>query len=296
MQDKSQALNETLQDWPTWPVLNTYLLADCDFIQLEQGLTNENWLVTLPTSHPNQNNQYVIRINAKNAEALNIHHQSELEIVQSVSALDICPTILFLEPNFKYWIRPYIKGQTLAELYTNRTTVITQEIASVAKTLKHIHSQAIQSHWPSVDTIERNEYFWQQIIPNLADFKQDILAVKNTLDAKLKTDQTQKQLCHMDTNLHNWIKDNNGKLNLIDWEYSGLGNPIWDLAVFSDSAKLDSEQEHLLLEEYGAHTFEQLQTAKQQMHYLSTLWYAVQQHMTEQELLNTLNKLAQRLL
>jgi len=296
MQIRSRELIHILKDWPTWPVLNAFTISDCDFIQLEQGLTNENWLVTLPSSTPEQNNQYVIRINAKNAEALNIHHQCELEIVQKVSKLNICPDILFLEPSFKYWIRPYIKGLTLAELYSNNLSDISEEIKSIAQTLKHTHSQIIQDHWPSVDTNQRNDFFWDQIIPNLSIHKQGILGAKDQLDAKLKNQSIPNKLCHMDTNIHNWIKNESGQLFLIDWEYSGLGNPIWDLAVFSDSAKLNAQQENELLNEYGEYSLQQLHIAKLQMHYLSTLWYAVQQHINEEELLNTLEKLSQQLI
>tara|TARA_B100001063_G_scaffold34129_1_gene27768 strand:- start:1260 stop:1562 length:303 start_codon:yes stop_codon:yes gene_type:complete len=98
----------------------------------------------------------------------------------------------------------------------------------------------------------------------------------------------------MDTNLHNWIVDESGSLHLIDWEYAGLGNPIWDLAVFSDSAKLSQSDDSKLLEFYGKYTLDELELAKQQMEYLSILWFAIQENTHSNTLMCELNNLAIR--
>ncbi len=289
----SHALNHVLKDWPQWPILNRVDASACDFTPLEQGLTNENWLVTLPDD--NSNTQFVIRINAQNAKELNIDHQSEFEIVQRISNLNLCPQITFKESTFKYWVRPYICGNTLAEIQSQTPSYqIQHDLAEVANVLSTIHKQPTQPNWPSVNTIERTEYFWPQIIPRLIQHKSAILKCKVLLDELLKSDIKQASLCHMDTNTHNWIKDKSGKLNLIDWEYAGLGNPIWDLAVFSDSAKLSRREEQDLLSHYGQNSLEELHHAKRQMEYLSILWFAVQENTDCNTLLCELNNLVAR--
>lgn len=311
MKIESQALNEVLQDWSLWPILNQCNQAACTFTPLEQGLTNENWLVTLSKVRLSlihssdtqvltpQNSvletpqQFVIRINASNAQSLNIDHKSEYEIVESISALDLCPIILYKEPSFKYWVRPYIDGHTLAELEAHDFN-INNELASIARILRQAHKQPIKSHWPSVDIIERAEYFWQQILPKPSINTPEALRLKRILDDALQIDNPQTALCHMDTNIHNWIKDSDGKLHLIDWEYAGRGNPIWDLAVFSDSAKLNTQEEEQLLAFYGEYSLTQLHHAKLQMEYLSILWFAIQKNTDANTLLCELKNLASR--
>ena len=289
----STTLNQVLQDWSLWPILNAFEISACEFTPLEQGLTNENWLVTLP-SIPNRQS-FVIRINAKNAESLNIHHKSEFEIVGNISALKLCPPILYKEPNFKYWVRPYIVGDTLAEIQAKKNSVI-DDLVNVASILKQAHSQPIKAHWPSVNTMERTEYFWQQITPKLTIHSFKVLNLKQQLDQLLKTESSQVSLCHMDPNIHNWIKDQAGKLHLIDWEYAGLGDPIWDLAVFSESAKLNKSQEQQLLTYYNKYSLSQLQHAKFQMKYLSILWFAVQESTHNDILLCELENLFHQIL
>lgn len=290
MNSNQHTLNEVLQDWPLWPILNQYDHTKCDFAQLEQGLTNENWLVTLP----NENEQpFVIRINAKNAKELNIHHQNEYEIVESISKLNICPAISYNDPTFKYWVRPYITGHTLAE-HQAAGFSIEENLEKVAHIFKSTHSQPIQKHWPSVNTFVRTEFFWAQILPKPSMQKNDIERLKQTLDSALQPSTHKISLCHMDTNTHNWIINKTGELSLIDWEYAGLGNPIWDLAVFSDSAKLNTAEEEQLLTYYGQYNLAQLHHAKLQMEYLSILWFAVQENTDGNTLVCELKNLAAR--
>lgn len=281
-------LNAILQDWSLWPILNTFNSADCHFTRLEQGLTNKNWLVTLPDNHPKQ---FVIRINAENAKALHIDHKSEHEIVEEVSALKLCPDVLYIDPDHTYWVRPYICGETLAE-HLSKNSDIQDDLSQVAKVLKATHKLPTQPHWPSINTLERTEYYWRQILPNPAFYTDQILKLKEQLDIALKATSPQLALCHMDPNIHNWIKDEYNHLSLIDWEYAGLGNPIWDLAVFSDSAQLNKTQEQQLLECYGKYSKFELEHAKLQMEYLSILWFAVQEHTHSNTFLCELKNLA----
>ena len=55
--------------------------------------------------------------------------------------------------------------------------------------------------------------------------------------------------CHNDTVPENFIKSGT-KIYLIDWEYSGINDPIWDLAAISIESKLNKEDENKLLNYY----------------------------------------------
>src|SRR5699024_115602 len=55
--------------------------------------------------------------------------------------------------------------------------------------------------------------------------------------------------CHNDTVPENFIK---GKDNmyLIDWEYSGANDPMWDLAAHIIECDFDEDEEELFLQKY----------------------------------------------
>ena len=58
--------------------------------------------------------------------------------------------------------------------------------------------------------------------------------------------------CHNDTVPENFVVDSNGNGYLIDWEYSGMNDPTWDLAAYILESKLTQEAiEYLLLHYYG---------------------------------------------
>lgn len=53
--------------------------------------------------------------------------------------------------------------------------------------------------------------------------------------------------CHNDTVPENFIIDNTGRTYLIDWEYSGMNDPCWDVAAYIIESKLSNEAiEHLV--------------------------------------------------
>ncbi|MCO1603646.1 phosphotransferase [Desulfosporosinus nitroreducens] len=56
--------------------------------------------------------------------------------------------------------------------------------------------------------------------------------------------------CHNDTVPENFITDDTGKTYLIDWEYSGMNDPCWDVAAYILESKLSSEAIHHLIQNY----------------------------------------------
>jgi thiamine kinase-like enzyme len=60
-------------------------------------------------------------------------------------------------------------------------------------------------------------------------------------------------LCHNDLMPANLIDDGH-RLWLVDWEYAGVGHPLFDLANASANAALDEDQDHALLAGYRQQT------------------------------------------
>jgi thiamine kinase-like enzyme len=56
--------------------------------------------------------------------------------------------------------------------------------------------------------------------------------------------------CHNDPWPGNFITDSGGSLHLIDWEFSGMNDPLWDLGDLSVEAGFGAEQDRTMLEVY----------------------------------------------
>ena len=72
------------------------------------------------------------------------------------------------------------------------------------------------------------------------------------LEDKLNTMCVEMCPCHNDAVPENFIKAEDGNIYLIDWEYSGMNDPMADFAaLFLESSFSDEEKEYFLKEYYG---------------------------------------------
>lgn len=88
---------------------------------------------------------------------------------------------------------------------------------------------------------------------------------------------------HNDIWWENLIKDENGKIWIIDWEYATMGDKHFDLAFFIESSKLTKEQEKIFLDAYNeTETFQAyipqwLPRYKMFVNWLTLLWAYAQE-------------------
>ena len=79
--------------------------------------------------------------------------------------------------------------------------------------------------------------------------KSHVMAVKNEIDELI---HPVKVPCHNDPLCENWVLSEN-QMYLIDWEYAGMNDAMWDLADVSIEAEYCSEQDSKLLTAYLGH-------------------------------------------
>ena len=112
-------------------------------------------------------------------------------------------------------------------------------------------------------------------------FYDDYDAVKQTvMDIKAEVDrdgEAPRVPCHNDSLVGNWVLDGNGKLYLIDWEYSGMNEAMWDLSCLSIEADYSAENDQQLLDAYygrpaAVDEKKRFVAAKLYVDFLWTLW------------------------
>lgn len=90
---------------------------------------------------------------------------------------------------------------------------------------------------------------------------------------------------HNDIWWENIIKDPQGKLWIVDWEYATMGDKHFDLAYYIESALLNKEQEKIFLEAYGenddynAHIEEWMNEYKIFVNWITLVWAHAQETM-----------------
>lgn len=106
------------------------------------------------------------------------------------------------------------------------------------------------------------------------EVKQTVMDIKSAVDM---TGIAPRVPCHNDSLMGNWVLDGEGKLYLIDWEYSGMNEAMWDLSCLSIEANYSKQNDEELLKAYygRAATIEENKrfiAAKIYVDYLWTLW------------------------
>lgn len=109
------------------------------------------------------------------------------------------------------------------------------------------------------------------------EVKQTVMNIKAEVD---KNGAAPRVPCHNDSLIGNWVLDGNGKLYLIDWEYSGMNEAMWDLSCLSIESGYGAEEDDELLKAYyaiegreaGVEEKKRFIAAKMYVDYLWTLW------------------------
>ena len=208
-------------------------------IDIIGGMTNRNYLI--------QVNQlkYVIRKPGEGTEKI-ISRKNEKKNATLVSGLKIDSELIFFDEESGLKISRYIEN---AETLSPKTAK--NYLENVAMLLKKLHSSNIKFE-NNFDVFLEIEKYEKIVVDKKGKFyngyfkyKKEILKLKQEIE-NLKIE---KVPCHNDTVPENFIKSDK-EFYLIDWEYSGMNDPIWDLAAFSLESNLNKKEEEKLISFY----------------------------------------------
>jgi len=77
----------------------------------------------------------------------------------------------------------------------------------------------------------------------------DVVAEAETLRAALAAHPAQPAPCHCDPLCENFL-DTQERMWIVDWEYSGMNDPMWDLGDLSVEGEFDTEQDTEMITAY----------------------------------------------
>ena len=77
----------------------------------------------------------------------------------------------------------------------------------------------------------------------------DIVKAAEPVKVSLKANPTQLAPCHCDPLCENFLDDGKN-MWIVDWEYSGMNDPLWDLGDLSVEAGMNEDQENEMLKAY----------------------------------------------
>ena len=213
--------------------ISSLLSEEEEVLSVEQlgGMTNQNYLVKTT------NKQYIVKFFGKGTEKL-INRQDEkynLELLKDLN-LDVKNYLFDIESGIK--VNEYIDSATTLDSTSIKTKF--EKIAPILQTI-HASGKELRGEFAPFEEIKKYESLIQGEIsyPNYEAVRKSVLSLKNELE-KIGIE---KKSCHIDLVPENFIEGPDGHLYLIDWEYSSMNDPMWDLAALFLESEFTPEEE-----------------------------------------------------
>lgn len=214
-------------------------------VQRLGGLTNKNFKVETDMG------DYVVRLAGDGTKEM-INREEEHICTELANQIKIDSQLIYFDDVTGIKICRYIQD---AETMNSNLVLEKDNLKAIAEVLKTLHTcgKTIPVVFDVFDKIEEYEnllkkhsedYFWE----DYQTIKKQVYMLKN----EVKEMNIETTMCHNDPLCENFIRGGD-KMYLVDWEYAGMNDPMWDLADFFIEAELSPTEESKFCKYYFGH-------------------------------------------
>jgi thiamine kinase len=235
---------------------------------IKHGLTNRSWLVSTDSD------RFVVRISDESARELQIDRTSEAAVLGVVERAGIGPEVVRSDPERGILVTRYL-GATWSE----RDAHSLDNIDRLAALLRRLHELDVPSNVRTVDLASTVHGYIRTLQERGTHASLTSAALRDCADKmamQLRKGST-SCLCHNDVHHLNIVEGSS--LRLIDWEYAGVGEPLFDLASVCVYHRYQRSQRERLLAAYAAPSevvsWQRLELACWLFDYIRDLWLAI---------------------
>ncbi len=202
------------------------------------GMTNNNYIVETDKK------KYIFKFFGKGTEKL-INRELEKQNLPIVKEIGLDVENYSFDTNEGIQINEYIDD---AKTFDKKT--IKEKLLEISNILRKVHLSKgkFNSKFDIFKEIEK----YENLIEKKIDFPYYEKIRNKTLQLKedLNYLGIEEKNCHMDLVPENFIEDKNGKIYLIDWEYCGINDPMWDIAALFIESDFTKKEEGEFLSFY----------------------------------------------
>ena len=218
-----------------------------------------------------------LRIPGARTETL-IDRRLEAENARKAAAAGVAPAVLYADPA-GVMMTPFVAAKALsAHAFAQDGGAILR----AADALRRLHDRAedFVNSFSAFAWLDRYAALLRDecggVPPDLAEAIGDAANLRDALAAN----PVPLRPCHCDPTGSNLL-DTGERVWLIDWEYSGMNDPMWDLAYLSLEARFDAGQDAVLLASYlgrlpAGHETARMAAQKAACELLAAAWALVQ--------------------
>lgn len=242
----------------------TRVLAASPLSVVPGGLSNRAWRAE------HAGGSYFVRLAARDAERLGVDRTSECALLATVAAAGLAPEVITCDPSVRLLVTRFVAGRHWSRADAHEP----RNLRRIGETLRRLHAL------PSVPGVHTLDFRVQaaRLEAGLVDLGPLDAGVKRTAEAAksvLAARGSRVTLCHNDLH-HLNVLDDGERLWLVDWEYGGVGDPLFDLAGLFCLHDASPAQQAIVLEAYGQPdlaTNAELSAARCLFDYVQWLWF-----------------------
>jgi thiamine kinase len=239
-------------------------IAKAPFKAIRGGLSNYAWRVN------HDGCGYFLRLGGGGSESLGVDRRSECNLLGAVSAAGLAPDVVVCDPDRDLLVTRFVRAAT----WTRQAARETGNLRRIGAALRTLHSLPLRPGIRPVSFAAQARFLADQLgagdgahtaLRRVAATAFDMLAGREAFAA----------LCHNDLH-HLNILDDGERLWLVDWEYGGCGDPLFDLASFLCQHESTHEERQVLLGAYasdGGISIIVVEAACRAFDYVQWLWY-----------------------
>ncbi|MGH6930797.1 MAG: phosphotransferase [Dongiaceae bacterium] len=229
---------------------------------------------------------YVLRVPGEGTER-HIDRRREHHNMAIAAEIGLAPEIVYFDDESGAMLTRFVADSTALTPGAITDPAI---LAAAVLALRRLHRCGGQFDGILDPFAKLNEYVANACNAQTIELPMDLapaLAATAGLRRRLADQPRQLVPCHVDPSPENMILRNAGGdrlVVLVDWEYSAMCDPVWDLADFSMEAGLAADQDQALLETYfgsaGGAQLRQLRLFKSICYLVGAGWALMQAAVT----------------
>lgn len=237
------------------------------------GMSNKNFKVEF-----SEEESYVLRVPGNGAEGMVERKNEEVNSMLGCRMV-INPEILYFNDKTGIKLAKYIRNAETLNAATIQRTTNMKKIAAIFYTLHHSKVR-LNNEFNIFHEIEKYEKLLggHEMYEGWQPVRKAVMALEdylNELGVSLKP-------CHNDLVAENFIKDEEGTIFLIDWEYSGMNDPMADFAALFLESNFSEENMDYMLHSYfkgdiPANTEEKIKVYQILWDYLWAVWTVIKE-------------------
>ena len=219
---------------PTIPFLRSYKGS----IERLGGLTNMVFRL----------GEYCLRLPGKGTEEY-INRQNETVAAQAAAAVGVSPEILYVDRATGEMVSRFVEGATTMSPEAFKSAFGAPTRAGISFRTLHDSGAVFPARFELFAMIDEYLGILSTKDVDLPEGYHDILREAEAVREALNAHPLPNVACHCDPLCENFL-DTGHRMWMVDWEYCGMNDPMWDLADLSVEGNFDAAQEEELIHAY----------------------------------------------